>query len=101
MNAIKNFGNRVYCAMSSFGHGIHSMSCGCSELGALLVLMILVPIFLICYLIYGCIFGFEVIPKSSPQSIEQIREKRDEKYNAAGKSVHEFLRGSAGLDKSK
>lgn len=63
---------------------------------------IAIPIFFgICIfiaIICGIIFKPEPPP---PKPIEQIRNERNERYNEAGKSVNNFIRGAVGLEKTE
>ena len=60
------------------------------------VIFIFIPLVLLLALIVSC---FRKEPPKPP--IEQIRNERNERFNEAGKSVNNFVRGALGMDKTK
>jgi hypothetical protein len=75
------------------------------EIGFFGIIGIVVVMFLlgladgVGYLITGKHFMFHEQPPKPP--IEEVREKREESYNAGGKAVGEFFKGVIGVDHKK
>lgn len=80
------------------GKDLMDASGGVPEIGAGIIFMIALPFLIVIGAVYQMFFAPEPPP---PKSIEEKREIRNEKANEAGKTVHEFLRGVVGNDKTK
>lgn len=80
------------------GKELMNASCGIPEIGVGIIFMIALPFLIVIAAVYQTFFA---PPPPPPKSIEEKREIRNEKANEAGKTVHEFLRGAAGFDKTK